>query len=93
MKSGLALSARAALQVVLVSANSVTLASYASTGHGLTLASAAVWGGAISWVWWQNARDASHSRVTCGRVWYAVGAAAGTVMGAALARVLLSAWP
>lgn len=38
-------------------------------------------GGAISWVWWTNARQAAHSRACYGRFAYALGAAMGTVFG------------
>jgi ribosomal protein L18 len=86
MRHGIVIAGRAAAQVVLVSASSVTLAAYQSTGgHGRLLAAAAI-GFAISWVWWANTRAASLTTTLGGRWWYAGGAAIGTYIGAGLAR-------
>lgn len=77
--------AQGATQVLLVSANSVTLASFQATGELWRLVVAGAIGFAISAVWWQNTRAASLSAIDGGRVYYAAGAALGTMLGAALA--------
>lgn len=81
--------ARAAVQVLLVAASSVTLSAYQARGGVGTLGQAGVIGFLISWLWWSNARAASRSDVAHGRLWYASGAAVGTLAGAALARFLV----
>jgi hypothetical protein len=86
MKTGLLIAGRAAVQVVLVSASSVTLAGYQATGSSHRLLAAAGIGFAISWVWWANTRAASLTEAPGGRWWYASGAAVGTYLGAFLAR-------
>jgi len=87
--AGLALAGRAALQVLLVSANSVTLAAFQASGDVSKLAVSGVIGFLISAVWWINARAASLEAVPDGRIWYATGASVGTMLGAGLAYVLL----
>lgn len=89
MTAGLALAGRAALQVLLVSANSVTLAAFQSTGDLSRLAVSGVIGFLISATWWMNARAVSLDDVPDGRLWYATGASVGTMLGAGLAYVLL----
>ena len=87
--SGVRLAGRAALQVLLVSANSVTLAGFQSTGDVSRLAVSGAIGFLISAVWWSNARAVSLDAVPAGRLWYAAGASVGTMAGAALAYVVL----
>lgn len=87
-RAGLALAARAALQVLLVAASSVTLAAYQASGDRGRLGVAGVVGFCISWSWWANAHAAAHAG-RAGRIWYAGGAAVGTVAGAALARAVV----
>jgi len=82
-RGGLAIAGRAFLQVVLVSAQTVTLAAYQQHGEPWRLAVAGAVAFSISWVWWANARAATLSSVPAGRWWYAGGAAAGTLAGAA----------
>lgn len=89
MRARLALAGRAALQVLLVSANSVTLAAFQTTGDLSTLAVSGVIGFLISAVWWINARAASLEAIPDGRLWYATGASAGTMLGAGLAYLIL----
>ena len=88
MADRLRLAGRAAAQVVLVSANSVTLGAMdGSPADVWRLLAAAVLGFLISALWWSNARSVSLDTVPHGRVWYALGAMLGTVVGAALARL------
>lgn len=89
MRARLALAGRAALQVLLVSANSVTLAAFQTTGDLSTLAVSGVIGFLISAVWWINARAASLEAIPDGRLWYATGASVGTMLGAGLAYLIL----
>lgn len=89
MRAGLLIAGRAAAQVILVSASSVTLAAYQATGGRQRLFAAAAIGFAISWVWWSNTRAASLTAAPGGRWWYAGGAAIGTYCGAGLARWLV----
>lgn len=84
MTYGLRLAARAALQVLLVSAQSVTIAAYERQDGPWRLCAAVGIAYAISWVWWSNARAATLSGVPGGRYWYAAGAAAGTLAGVGL---------
>lgn len=78
---------RAAVQVLLVAANGVTLGALDGTpADGYRLGVAAVLGFLISLLWWHNARSVSLDTVEGGRWWYATGAMVGTVVGAALAR-------
>lgn len=81
--------ARAALQVLLVSAQSVTIAAYERSGGAWRLCATVGIAFAISWVWWANARAASVSAVAGGRGWYAAGAAAGTLAGVGLMSLLV----
>lgn len=83
--SGVRLAGRAALQVLLVSANSVTLAAFHETGEASRLAASGLIGFLISATWWSNARAVSLDEVPAGRLWYAAGASVGTMAGAALA--------
>lgn len=88
MADRLKLAGRAAAQVVLVSANSVTLGAMdGSPADMWRLLVAAVLGFLISALWWSNARSVSLDTVPHGRFWYASGAMCGTVVGAALARL------
>ena len=89
MTERLRIAARAAMQVLLVSASSVTLSAYQHTGNITRLGVAGGIGFLISWVWWSNAQTAARSTVSGARVWYALGAMAGTLTGAALARALV----
>jgi hypothetical protein len=89
MRAGLLLAGRAAVQVLLVSANSVILAGFQSTGDVSRLTVSGALGFLISATWWMNARAVSLDDVPAGRLWYAAGAAFGTVAGAVLARTLL----
>jgi hypothetical protein len=87
MGDRLRLAGRAAAQVVLVSANSVTLGALDGTAaDAYRLAAAGLLGFLISWLWWSNARSVAVDTVPGGRLWYAAGAMCGTVLGAALAR-------
>lgn len=87
--AGLRVAAQGALQVVLVAANSVTFAGYHETGDPWRLAASGVLGFLISYVWWTNARQAGRLDVPHARIWYAGGAAIGTMAGAALALAVL----
>jgi hypothetical protein len=87
--AGLLLAGRAAVQVLLVSANSVILAGYQATGDPSRLAVSGVLGFLISATWWMNARAVSLDDVPDGRAWYATGASLGTMAGAALAYQML----
>lgn len=89
MRVGLSIAARAAVQVLLVSASSVTLSAYQHSGDPARLGVAGGIGFLISWVWWSNAQTAARSTVTAARLWYALGAACGTMSGASLARWLV----
>lgn len=89
MRAGLVIAARAGAQLVLVAASSVTLAAYASTGHGVHLGLGTAISFGISWVWWSNSRAAAFTNVAHGQWWYAAGAASGTLIGAVLARMIL----
>lgn len=86
---GVRLAARAAAQVLLVSANSVTLAAFHETGEASRLAASGVIGFLISATWWSNARAVSLDAIPAGRLWYAGGASVGTMLGAALAYAVL----
>lgn len=87
--AGCRLAARAALQVLLVSANSVVLAGFQADGDVSRLALSGGLGFLISAVWWTNARAVSLDEIPRGRLWYAAGAGLGTISGAALAYCLL----
>ncbi len=89
MRPGLQLAGRAALQILLVSANSVTLAAFQATGELSRLALSGVIGFVLSAVWWINARAVSLDDVPDGRIWYAAGASIGGMAGAGLAYALL----
>lgn len=89
MTAGLRIAARAAAQVLLVSASSVMLAAYQATGDGGRLGLAGGVGFLISWVWWTNAQTAATATAPGARLWYACGAMVGTLTGAALARALV----
>lgn len=73
---------RAFLQVFLVAVN----VSQIAAGHYV---GAFLVGGAISWMWFGNARTAGQSEDAWGRAVYTAGAALGTVGGMALSRCLL----
>jgi hypothetical protein len=75
---------RAFSQVVLVAGNTVQLAAYQRTHDPMTLVSAGLVGGLISWVWWANSRATVKSDHPGARLAYALGATAGTLVGAAL---------
>lgn len=91
MADRLRLAGRAAAQVLLVSANSVTLGALdGSTADVWRLLVASVLGFLISAMWWANARSVSLDTVPNGRFWYATGATVGTVAGAALARIVVT---
>lgn len=87
--AGLRVAAQGAVQVVLVAANSVTFASYHATSDPRRLAACGMLGFLISWVWWTNARQAGRLDVPHARLWYASGASVGTMVGAALALLVL----
>lgn len=89
MRAGLRIAARAAVQVLLVSASSVTLAAYQATGDPGKLGLAGGIGFLISWVWWGNTHAAAHAKVPGARGWYASGAMVGTLIGAAGALALV----
>lgn len=80
---GLAIFARAALQVILVSSSSITISAYEHKGGPWRLLLAVLIGWAISWVWWGNAKAAARD-AEGGRWWYATGAAIGTLAGVGL---------
>jgi len=91
MRSGLRVGCGAMVQVLLVTANSIALAAYESSGEPSRVVLSAGLSFLISWIWWNNARAASAPEAgPNARVWYAAGAAAGTVIGAALAYNLVS---
>lgn len=81
--------ARAALQVVLVSSSSATVAAYIQHGGAWRLCLTVALGWLISWVWWANTRAASLSEVDGGRGWYAAGAATGTFAGVGIMAMLV----
>jgi len=74
---------RAFVQVFLVAVN----VSQIAAGHYV---GAFLVGGAISWLWFSNAKTAGRSEDAWGRVVYSTGAALGTVAGMGLSRCLLS---
>ncbi|MFZ9585824.1 MAG: hypothetical protein ACO280_12835, partial [Pseudohongiellaceae bacterium] len=78
----MALFFRAFVQVFLVSVN----VSQIAAGH---YAGAFLVGGAISWLWFGNARSAGRSDDVRSRAVYAAGAALGTVGGMFLSRCYL----
>lgn len=72
---------RAFLIVSITGANVVQI----SRGHH---AAAFCTGGALSFVWWMNARTAAKSEVRGGQWAYAFGAACGTVTGMTIGRLV-----
>lgn len=89
MLAGLRVACAGALQVVLVAANTVTIARYHATREPAILAACGALGFLISYVWWTNARQAGRLDVPFARMWYAVGASVGTMIGAAAALAIL----
>lgn len=71
-----------AFLIVTITATNVSMI---ARGHYLM---AFCTGGALSWVWWGNTRTAVRSDVRGAQVAYALGAAAGTVAGMTLGRLL-----
>lgn len=72
---------RAFLQVALVALNVSQIAKGNYGGAFLV-------GGAISWIWFKNARSAAHVELPGAALVYAAGAGVGTVMGIFLSRFL-----
>lgn len=70
-----------AFSIVTMTALNVT---QISGGH---YAAAFCTGGTLSFIWWKNTRTAAHSDVRGAQMYYAFGAACGTMLGMFLGRM------
>ena len=69
---------------LIVSITAVNVTQIAGGHYGAAFCT----GGALSFVWWSNARTAARSDVRGGQTAYALGAACGTVTGMLIGRAI-----